>query len=194
MRTRFKVLLKIIVVLIVLVLVALISFLFHTPSTKPTYKVIDNIKNYSYTLDDRDSKLMQDNFQDLKKILESAEIDYEEYAKKLSSLFIIDLFTLNNKDSKYDVGSTEYVYAPILDNYKLNVTDTIYKYIGEFAKNEYPEVNKINDVEVSPTTYKYQEEDKEGYLVNITWDYTKDLGYYKKGEIIYENFRLIKRN
>ena len=184
MRTRFKVILRIIIILIVIVVVTLISLQFKTPSNKPTYQVIDNIKNYNYTLDDRDSKIMAKNFQSLRAVLEESAINYEEYAKYLSSLFVIDLFTLANKDNKYDVGSTEYVYDKILENYKLNVTDTLYKYIGEFAKDQYPTVKDIKDVTVTETKYTYDNKEYDGYNVNISWDYEKDLGYYQKADLI----------
>ena len=36
---------------------------------------------------------------------------------------------MNNKINKYDIGGIEYVYPSGVDNYKLKLTDTLYKYL-----------------------------------------------------------------
>ena len=201
-------LLNIIFILIILFIILLIVFKLGSYFKKDaTYGVVDNISEYNYTLDNRDTKLMSKEFNNLKNILKQDEINYEEYAKSISKLFIIDLFTINNKENKYDVGSLEYVYPKVVDNFKLHVEDTLYKYITEdnkekypivkeivgsniedttytYEKKEYPEVKKITGNTVSDTTYTYQKEDFEAYKVIVTWDYSKDLGYYTKGELI----------
>lgn len=183
MSKKYKIILGLISLLIIILIVFLITNQFNV-SHKANYQVIDKIDNYDYTLDDRDSKLMREEFNKLKKVLAKDEIDYNSYASILANLFIIDLFTINNKENKYDVGSLEYVFPDIKENFKLNVTDTIYKYVNEDDKNNYPEVKKITGNTVSDTTYTYQKEDFEAYKVIVTWDYSKDLGYYTKGELI----------
>ncbi len=183
MSKKYKIILGLISLLIIILIVFLITNQFSV-NHKVNYQVIDKIDNYDYTLDDRDGKLMREEFNKLKKVLAKDEIDYNSYASILANLFIIDLFTINNKENKYDVGSLEYIYPDIKDNFKLNVTDTIYKYINEDDKNNYPEVKEITGNTVSDTTYTYQKEDFEAYKVIVTWDYSKDLGYYTKGELI----------
>ena len=62
-----------------------------------TVAVSKTIENWNYTLDDRDTDLMQEEFNNLNTILLDDTIDYEEYAKSLAKLYIIDLYTINNK-------------------------------------------------------------------------------------------------
>ena len=61
---------------------------------------------------------MKENFKELDKILSEETINYEKYAQVLSKLFIIDLYTIDNKKNMYDVGSLEYVYDK--ENFKIN--------------------------------------------------------------------------
>ena len=184
MRRRFKVILRLISVLIVILVVTLISSTFSKPSHAVTYKEIDNIDNYGYSLEERDTLLMQENFNEIKQVLNKEVINYEKYAEYLSKLFIIDLFTISNKDNKYDVGSTEYVLPEVLDNYELNVEDTIYKYVANTKKDEYPTVKSINLESITNTKYTLGETEYDAYQSILSWDYERDLGYPKKGEII----------
>ena len=90
--------------LIVLILVITIIFLLNNNKKVEKTKVVDSIDNFSYTLDDRDTKLMKDTYNELKDVLNKDQIDYELYAKTLAKLFVIDLFTMNNKINKYEIG------------------------------------------------------------------------------------------
>lgn len=184
MRRRFKVILRLISVLIVILVVTLISSEFSKPSHAIEYKEIDNINNFGYSLEERDTLLMQKNFSEIKKVLDKEEIDYDKYAEYLSKLFIIDLFTIANKNNKYDVGSMEYIYPEVLENYKLNVEDTIYKYVESDKKDEYPIVKSVNLESIEEVKYNLGETEYDAYKSILTWDYEKDLGYPKKGEII----------
>lgn len=188
MRKRFKISLIIIVILIILGSVTLISFKFRTNDNNVISKQIDKIDNYNYVLEERDSILMQNVFKDLKKTLENNEINYEDYATYLSELFIIDLFTINNKINKYDVGGVEYVLDDIKDNYSLNVQDTIYKYIVDNSKRSeedvYSVVSSITKESLENTKYTYKDLEYEAYKVTLNWEYEKDLGYHTKGEVI----------
>ena len=188
MRKRFKISLIIIVILIILGSVTLISFKFKTNDNNVISKQIDKIDNYNYVLEERDSILMQNVFKDLKKTLENNEINYKDYATYLSELFIIDLFTINNKINKYDVGGLEYVLDDIKDNYSLNVQDTIYKYIVDNSKRSedevYSVVSSITKESLENTKYTYKDLEYEAYKVTLNWEYEKDLGYHTKGEVI----------
>ncbi len=183
MSKKYKIILSIIFVIIIFLAIFLITTQFNN-QFKTNYKVIDEINEYGYSLDDRDSKLMKEEFNKLKKILANKEINYSDYASILANLFVIDLFTINNKENKYDVGSLEYVYPNVRENFKLNVMDTIYKYLNEDDKNSYPLVNKITGNAVSDATYTYEGKEFEAYKVIVTWNYSEDLGYYTKGELL----------
>ena len=78
------VIISIIVTLLVLAGVLVYLMLFTSPKVeKQTIKKVDSIKGFDYHLEDRDTKLYKDEFQILKKNLESDEIDYEEYASSM---------------------------------------------------------------------------------------------------------------
>ena len=187
MRNRFKILLSIIVILIILFVIVLISLNFQTGKNNVEHKILDRIENYNYTLKDRDTELMQEVFNNLKNTLDAKEIDYEKYAEYLSELFIIDLFTLNNKDNKYDVGGKEYVLTEVLENYILNVEDTLYKYIVDINsedREELPIVKNITLDNIEDTNYIYDNKEYNGYKIYLSWEYIKDLEYPEKGEVI----------
>lgn len=181
MKKKYKLGLILIAILIVLILVITIIFLLKGDKKVEKTKVVDSINNYSYTLEDRDTKLMKETYNELKDILNKDQIDYEAYAKTLAKLFVIDLFTMNNKINKYDVGSTEYVYPESVDNFKLNVEDTIYKSMEDNSdgkrKQDLPEVISVDALNIEEVEFEIKEEKEKVYEVKLTWEYEKDLGY-----------------
>ena len=181
MKKKYKLGLILIAILIVLILVITIIFLLKGDKNVEKTKVVDSIDNFSYTLDDRDTKLMKETYNELKDILNKNQIDYEAYAKTLAKLFVIDLFTMNNKINKYDVGSTEYVYPESVDNFKLNVEDTIYKSMEDNSdgkrKQDLPEVISVDALNIEEVEFEIKEEKEKVYEVKLTWEYEKDLGY-----------------
>lgn len=170
-----------IVIAILLIISFLVYKLLKNNNTNDNIKVVDSIEKYGYNLDDRDSALMKSKYEELKKVLNSDEIDYEEYAKILAELFIIDLFTLNNKINKYDVGSAEYVYPDSIENFKLNVEDTIYKHMENNSdgkrKQDLPEVSGSNITAINTGEFLIDDENYDSFIVELNWDYVKDLGY-----------------
>ncbi len=186
MRKRFKYILRIIFILIILSIIVLVLMQFKGKNTsEPKYREIDTIKGYNYELEDRDTELMQDVFKKLKKELSKDDIDYDLYAEYLSELFIIDLFTMNNKDNKYDVGGIEYILDDVRENYQINVEDTIYKYLVEKGnrKEEYPSVKNITKENIEKSEYEFNKETYEAYKVTLSWEYEKDNKYDKKGMV-----------
>lgn len=162
-------------------------FINQTP-TPQEEKPIAKISGYSYQLKANATQLMKDEFQVLKKLLEGKEIDEEVYAKSVGKLFIIDLYTLGNKLNKYDVGGIQYVLPTGLDNFKLNVKDTLYKYIEDNTDGKrtqtLPEVKTINVLDIEATTYEIEKTAYSGYKINYEWTYIKNLGYDASGELI----------
>ena len=154
---------------------------------------ITEINGYGITLTDNDTALYKTEFEMLKANLESENIDYQEYAKSIAKLYIIDLYTINNKVNKYDVGGLEFIYEGAKDNYITNVTDTLYKYVEDNSKNkrkqELPVVSSINVESINEATYKVNSENitYNAYKIKVTWDYEKDLGYDKTAEVIIIN-------
>lgn len=181
MKRKYKVVLIIIIVIIIVVASVVAFVLLNKNTPAEPVKVVDSIDNFDYTLDDRDTELMKNTYNELKSVLSSEEIDYERYAQLLAELFVIDLFTMDNKVNRYDVGSTEYVYPSSMDNFKTNVEDTIYKTMENNSngkrRQELPEVSKIDSSDVEISTFTMGEEDIDSYVVKLTWSYEKNLGY-----------------
>jgi hypothetical protein len=136
---------------------------------------------------------MKENYKELKKLLKEKDINYEEYSQIIAKLFIIDLFTMDNKINKYDVGSLEYVYPETIDNFKLNIEDTIYKSMEDNTYDkrvqELPIVKSIEVIDTKTSTFKINEEELDSFIVTLNWEYEKDLGYDKEATIT-----LIKEN
>lgn len=181
-KKRVKRILLIIIILLILLVISLITYkLLKNDNNNDNIKVVDSIEKHGYNLDDRDSALMKSKYEELKKVLNSDEIDYEKYAKILAELFVIDLFTMNNKINKYDVGSVEYVYPDSVDNFKLNVEDTIYRHMENNSdgkrKQELPEVKSIDVVSINRDEFEIDEESYESFVVDLNWNYVKDLSY-----------------
>ena len=188
MKKKYKYpLLLLILVIIVIVGLILFKLFFAKDEVKNNVKVIDSIVDFSYTLDERDTKLMKDTYEELKNILKEKEIDYNEYAKVLAKLFVIDLFTMDNKINKYDVACLEYVYPDNLENFKTNVEDTIYKLMEDNTYGKRTEkLSIVNNVEITneeESTFKINEEEVPSYVVTLNWTYDKDLGYDKNAKI-----------
>lgn len=168
----FMVLLLIISMVVYVVLILL-------PNKKTNMSPDDTIK-FGYTSYKRDTKLYKDTFDSLGKVLDKEPIDYEEYAKYLSELFIIDFYTLDNKNDKNDIGGIQFIYDDLKDNFILNASDTVYKYIKNItsSKNrQLPVVSKINVSDISENTYKIENTEYSSYIVTLDWSYEKDYGY-----------------
>lgn len=151
-------------------------------------KTLETISGYDYKLEDRDTTLYKEEFNTLKTNLTSDNIDYTEYAKSIAKLYIIDLYTLNNKLNKYDIGSKEFIYQDALDNYILKAGDTLYKYVEDNTynqrKQELPIVKSINVTNVLEGTYNIKDQVFSSYEVTLTWEYTKDNDYDKSAKVI----------
>ena len=186
-----------IVIIIVIAGVGLASFFLLRDTEEKNVileqKNIGEISGYGITLNERDSELYKEEFLNLKSILETEPIDYSEYAKSLAKLFIIDLYDINSKINKYDVGGIEEVYEPVRENYSINVQDTLYKYLEDDTngtrEQELPIVSTITveSIEENQFTYKSENVTYDGYKVKLNWTYKYESGYDKSGEVIIIN-------
>lgn len=181
---------KILITVIVLAAVAAIAFVgynvFFGKEDVKEAKVLKTIKKYGYTLKDNKTKRYQDMFEELDKILKKDPVNEEEYAKKITEMFIYDFYSLNDKSTKTDVGGTAFVYTSILENFLLNAEDTYYKYVESNMYNDrkqsLPEVDEIKIDSVEQIAFAYGEEtDEEAYKVTVSWTYTdKTFNDYQK--------------
>lgn len=146
-----------------------------------THKKLLSLDLYGYTLSKSDTELYKDNFKVLEGILNENPINYTDYAKSASKLFIIDVFTLSNKVSSTDIGGLEFLHKNLKSNFKENMGATLYKNvminIDGKRTQELPEVSSIDVTECSETKYKYGDNEYDAYVVSLNWQYKKDLGY-----------------
>ncbi|MDD3241672.1 MAG: hypothetical protein PHQ64_02695 [Bacilli bacterium] len=152
-------------------------------------KVVHEIKEYNYYLDDKDTDLYKEKYYELEKVLKEDNINYDEYAKLISQLFVIDFYTLDNKITNKDIGGVQFVNSNIIDNFKLNATSTIYKYLKSnlYGKRRQtlPIVTKIDVISSKTEDYEYNNtEDSNAYYIELKWDYKKDLDYPKSKTIV----------
>ena len=182
---------KIIISLIVIILIAIIGLIVYKTvfnNSQEEVKIIKSIKDYDYNLKENETELYKTEFNELDKILSKKNVDYEEYAKSIAKLFIIDFYTLNNKLSKNDIGGTEFIKEDMRDNFIEEARSTFYKYVEviDGRTQELPEVSNITDVSVEKTEFKYSDKtvDENAYKISISWDYVEDLGYEKEASMI----------
>jgi len=151
-------------------------------------ETIDEIKEYNYSIRNIDTNYYKDEFKKLKEILTQETIDNEKYAEYIARLFIIDLYTLNTKTNKYDVGSIKYFYDDKKEIFKNKVIDTLYASVKDNTygdrKQELPEVKSIKTISVKETTYQIDGNTVNGYEIKLKWTYVTDMGYDTEGTVI----------
>lgn len=148
--------------------------------SSPTKKLV-TLDLYGYSLKERDTALFKSNFKDLERVLNENPINYEEYAKLVSKLFIIDVFTLSNKVSGTDIGGLDYVHKSLRDNFRDNMGNTLYKNVKSNLdgkrKQTLPEVASIDVTDIFETKYTYKKTEYPAYIVSLKWTYTKESKY-----------------
>ncbi len=186
---------KIVFISIILILVIVMSvmvgctFLKEKPLEEPknTVEVVDKIETFGYQLEDRDTEVYKNTFNKLKDVLANSEVDYEEYARFLTKLFLIDLYTIDNKISKYDVGALDFIYETEKEKFKNKLLDTMYKLVLDNSnherKQELPIVKDVKINKLENTKYKKGTIEVTGFKVNAQIQYEKDLGYDKNVDV-----------
>ncbi len=177
-----------IIVLFIIIGIGLFGYTFYTIKntlSKPesNTKELRSLKLYGYSLNDTDTELFSSNFKELEIILNEDTIDYSKYAEILSKLFIIDVFTLNNKIASTDIGGLEYIHKDLKENFKENLGATLYKNVESNIDGnrtqKLPEVSRVDVTNIEETKYTYNKEEYEAYNVSLSWEYVEDLGYEK---------------
>lgn len=177
-----------IIILIIGALVIIKNKIFDNGTNVPKVQEIDNITDYDYSLNNNSTQYQKELFKELKKILNESEINNEEYAKKISQLFVADLFTLNTKITSSDIGGTQYVYKDFRDDYISIAQATLYSSVKSNIygdrKQELPEVTnvKVDEITKEPFTHNKEAFD-ESYLVTLEIEYKKDLKYPTKYKV-----------
>lgn len=171
-----------------LIIIALFSItglvLYNTFFSKSdnSAKVVDEIPGYGYTLQDDQPKIYKELFKELAEVLSKDSVDEEKYAKLISQMAVIDFYNLDNKVSKNDVGGVQFIRSKNIDNFVLEASETVYKYIEQDIygnRNQtLPEVtfSSVKDIKQEAYSYKDIKDDK-AYTVTVNIEYKKDLDY-----------------
>lgn len=189
MKKRNKIILFIVIVLLV-VGASLFCYIKFVKKDDNVNKVtnIEEIDKFGYTLKSNATETYKKEYEILKTNLKSTNINEEEYVKSVAKLFIIDLYTISNKINKYDVGGTEFVYPDSLENYKVNVEDTLYKYVEDNSNDSrtqsLPEVSEVQITDFKKVKYKVSNTELDAYEVALKWSYVVDMGYESEGSVI----------
>lgn len=183
----------ILVVIIIIGVKFTLEFLVKDDKNVVTKKELDSLELYGYTLDDYDSDLYKEYFNDLKNTLNSKEVNYEDYAKEIVKLFVSDFYTLDNKLTSSDIGGVEFIPSDMVENFKMHAGDTMYNHVktniyGDRVQ-KLPIVKSVEVTNIENITYTYKDKEYSAYKVSTRWEYQEDLGY-KNNEI----FTLIKDN
>lgn len=176
-------------VIVIFIIVGIILFGYFGYRVKNDFfkgserKKLDSIELYGYTLSKNDTEIYKTYFKELSKVLNEKTIDYTEYAKLISKLFVIDLYTLDNKLASTDIGGLEFLHKDLKDNFKENMGSTLYNFVESNIDGkrtqELPIVKDVNVSDVFETKYTYNKTEYDAYIVSTDITYEKDLGYPK---------------
>ena len=189
----FAVIVIAVIIITVISVKVVFDFFVSDDRTIQSKKELENLELYGYTLDDLDTPLYKTYFDELKDILSKEDLNWEEYAKSLTKIFVADFYTLNNKITSSDIGGVEFIHIDMKDNFVMHSGDTMYNHVKNNVygdrNQELPVVSSVTIGECLSESYSYKENSYEAYKVTASWEYEKDLGYDKSG-----TFYLIKDN
>lgn len=183
---------KIVIISFIVVIIVIFGFIFISSMGKDNNKVKEQKKEdeitengFDYVLYEQKSKLYKEYYAKLKEELSKKEINYEEYAKIISQLFVTDFYSLEDKKTATDIGGLDFIHSDIKDNFVLKAKDTLYKNIesdvyGE-RKQELPKIEKV-DIKSSTATSVNKDKlvDENAYQIVVSIEYEKDMGYPKE--------------
>lgn len=162
---------------------ALWKFVFDKEEKKTITEVkeLDNLKDYGYVLTDRDSEYFKKEFEALKKIVNQDEVVIEEYTSQVAKMFVTDLYTLNNKVNKYDIGGNEYFHEGQRTMFEQKVIDTLYSSLLDNTygdrKQQLPEVSAVEILSNTESTYTIGNTNAKAYVITLNINYVTDMGY-----------------
>lgn len=182
-KKSFKILLF---VVIILVLVFIGYKLTNKKTEDKKVKVEDSLEEYGYVLNENETQYYKDLFKELKKVLNSDNVDEEKYATLVGQLFLADFYNLDNKITKNDIGGVQFVYTPYQSDFSKFAVESIYHYVEnslyEKRNQELPIVTSVDITNIKQTSFDYQEKtDEEAWTFNYKINYEKDLGYQTEG-------------
>lgn len=181
---------KVILIIVILIVLGAVLYFVCKPKQKEvTITNIDSIEGYNYVLKDNSLEIYKTEWNNLKSNLTSSNIDYLEYAKSISKLFIIEFYSLDNRLSNNDIGGTMFIHEKEVEDFIKKAKNTIYKYVNNniygTRKQELPIVSNVEIIDVSNKKYKYLDNtDNNAYYVKLKISYVKDLNYDTEKTIV----------
>lgn len=186
---------RFLIILLIVIVAAVGGFVFYemTNTSKVTIKkatVLNEIKEYGYTLKSNKSKAYKKEFANLATILNSDSVDEEAYLKSITKLFILDFYTLSDKVANTDVGGVDFIHTDAKTNFLEKAEDTIYKYV---ENNMYggrhqslPTVQDVTVEDIQNVSFTLnQETDTNAYQVTVSWTYTEENDYQNKATLTF---------
>ena len=174
---------------IIFIIVLVLSLLFLYFSVKRSFssksvevEKIDSILNYDYNLYSNQSNVYKSEFKKLKEILESDNINIEEYEREVSKLFVIDFFTLDDKVTNIDIGGLEFIHENMRSNFVKKARNTIYKNVQNNVYGDRKQkLPLVKDVKISrEMIVSYEKDDlkdENAKELELDIEYEKDLKY-----------------
>lgn len=152
-------------------------------------KIVSEIKEYGYTLDETDSKLVSSNFSKLKDVLSSDIVDYEKYATYLSIIFLADFYSLDTAISKNDIGGIQFVYSKKQESFKIQAKNSIYRYVeSNIYDDRKQKLPLVSDVKINNITSKLYNSDEvtdsKAFYIDASLSYFEDLDYPKDVSLV----------
>ena len=169
------------ILFIILLVIGIVKILF-LGKKNINVEVVDKIDNYNYTLNSNATDYYKGLFNELSNLLKNDDFDEKSYTELVSKLFITDVYTLDNKLNKNDIGGTEYVYSNFKDDFNMIAQSTIYKNIKNNMYNDrvqdLPIVKEVIINSIDNDDFEYEKNVFENaYYVDVSVNYESDLGY-----------------
>ena len=171
--------------LVTLVVLAKNTFKKDSGEVKET-KVVDSLDEYEYYLTDNNTEYYKSLYDELKKVLNSDEIDDEAYATLIAKMFAADFYDLNSKLSKSDVGGVQFILTDYQNDFVKKATSSngVYYYVEsnlyDERDQELPKVKNVEVVSLKNMPYKFDKiNDDKAYQINLKLEYEEDLDYPK---------------
>ena len=190
LKKKVKVILTIAIILIVAGL-GFIAYESIKPKEVKKATVVNEIKDYGYTLKSTRNDRYKKEFQKLKDILDKKNVLEEEYLKQISKMFIMDFYTLDDKLANTDVGGIDFVHTNAKTNFLEKSEDTVYKYVENdiygTRNQKLPEVTDvtIDNIENIEYTIGTDFTDDNAYKIEVSIKYKEDMDYPTKATLTF---------
>ena len=153
------------------------------------FEMPEEIEGYGYILKPTRNDRYKEMFHQLERILNEQEIDEKAYLTQISKMFIMDLYTLNDKTSSDDIGGMDFVHSNVRDKMEEILKNSVYYYLDDedYDDSELPEVTDVFIEKIENIEYNYNADltDSSAYQVDVSIVYKEDLGYPTFANLIF---------